>query len=85
VEHPLDAPADVLPELHGLLAAAPGYHLVSIDCSTPDAPVTRTIDDAGAQTIEMTVLAQGTAELPFVRPCLRTHPLPPPAPVPPLP
>jgi hypothetical protein len=79
VQHPLQAPDDVLPELHGLLAVSPGYHLGVINCATPDAPRSGTIDNPEAQQLEMTILAQGTPDLPFVRSCLRTHPVPPPA------
>jgi hypothetical protein len=72
---PLQAPATVLPELHGLLATTPGYHLGYVDCSAPDAPSTSTYGDPSTVVVEMHVDGDATTDLPFVRTCLRSHPV----------
>ena len=73
VEDPLHDPEDQLPELQGLLTARPGYHLIAVNCDTPAAPFTRAAD-AEAVDIGMTIFDTGSAQLPFLRPCLRSHP-----------
>ena len=64
------------PELQRLLSAKPGYHLGFIDCSTLDVPQA-SVRDGNASSIEITVLPAPASELPFLRKCLRSHPVAP--------
>ena len=64
------------PELLGLLSHEPGYHLGVIDCSAPDVPVTFITGNADARA-DISVLPNGTSQLPYVRDCLRSHPVAP--------
>ena len=75
VDKPLVNPKDELPELQGLLTASPGYHLVGVDCATPATPFTYSVIDPDRVDVEMTILEAGSSQLPFLRSCLRTHPL----------
>ena len=82
IEQPLVNPTDGLPELQGMLTASVGYHLVVIECATAGAPYTHVTEPEPVD-IEMTILDVGSSHLPFIRSCLRTHPIepgPPPLP-----
>jgi hypothetical protein len=70
------APSQAPPELVWTLPEAPGYHVGAVDCSTPDVPQTWVSDDAASQ-IEVTVLPTPTSQLPYLRKCLRSHPVAP--------
>ena len=70
------APGVGPPELQRLLSAKPGYHLGFIDCSTLDVPQA-SVRDGNASSIEITVLPAPASELPFLRKCLRSHPVAP--------
>jgi hypothetical protein len=73
VESP--ASGDVPDELLGLLSTTSGYHLGAVSCDMPETPRT-SIDARIGEQIEITVLPSATNELPFLRTCLRTHPVP---------
>jgi hypothetical protein len=77
VEEQLVDPKDELPELQGLMTGTPGYHVVLVDCTTPATPFTHSVTRPDALDIDMTILDVGSTQLPFLRSCLRTHPIEP--------
>jgi len=83
VDEQLVDPENELPELQGALTATPGYHVVLVDCTTPATPFTHSITEPDALEIDMTILDAGSTQLPFLRSCLRTHPIEPSGPPPP--